>query len=327
MLYGNIAYLIGGGAPTVLAMIWTILADAVPVARRTSVFYLLHAMTLLLAVLISPISAMLLSINPWIAMWIGFGFLVVGCFASLLVPETLKLRQKADSQQRRRTSIAQDDGAQPIFGATTRKNWLNRAWFTVKNDMGHIWQFVFSSKSILMLMLAMGFSFPVKLNFSQNLLQYMTKRFGWEWSTVGVNKVLRHLVPFMWLIIRFLGNLRLHSQQYNIRSRPAGCATRRIRASCQEIWFRSNQPRFAAGTFLYGIHYRGQFPCRTRRGSVALYPSPRRCQLWEWYYHSLSSAFKCHRRAAHCCYNEHHGFHGRDNRGAGQRSVHGLAPG
>lgn len=169
------------------AMVWTLLADAIPVAKRTSIFYLLYAMILILAVVINPVAALLLSIDPWIALWLGFGILIAGVFASLLVPETLALRQKADSKRPRGASI---NGATSV-NIAPRKSWIQHAVFSMKNDMGHIWRFIFASKSVMILILAYGINFPIKLNETFNLLQYMTRRFNWEWSTVRLLKRIR----------------------------------------------------------------------------------------------------------------------------------------
>lgn len=169
------------------AMVWTLLADAIPVARRTSVFYLLYAMILILAVVVNPVAALLLKIDPWIAIWLGFGILIAGLFASLLVPETLALRQKADSKRPRGASF---DGATNV-NIAPRKTWIQHAVFTMKNDMGHIWRFIFASRSVMILIFAYAINFPIRLNQTFNLLQYMTKRFNWEWSTVCSPSVLR----------------------------------------------------------------------------------------------------------------------------------------
>ncbi|ODA83166.1 hypothetical protein RJ55_01677 [Drechmeria coniospora] len=174
MLYGSITYFIGGGGQMAVAMLWTILADTLPVAERTAVFYQLYAMTLLLGVVVNPIAAMLLNVDPWIAMWLGFGGLILGTLATLLVPETVQIRQKADGS-RRRSSVG--DCAVPA------KSRIRQAWFAAKNDMSHIWRFIFASKNVMILMAAYTLFSPVKLNISYNLLQYMTKRFGLTWST------------------------------------------------------------------------------------------------------------------------------------------------
>ncbi|PWI68291.1 hypothetical protein PCL_02060 [Purpureocillium lilacinum] len=199
ILYGNLAFFIGGGGQMAGAMVWTILADAVPVAERTDVFFRLYALTLVLAVVVNPIAAMLLNIDPWIAMWLGFGILVLGMFSSLLVPETLRLRQAADSKRRARSrsrSIGRRD--EPVAG---KKSKLQQTWFAVRNDMGHIWRFIFASKSIMMLIAAYGLFFPVKLNVTLNILQYMTKRFNWKWSTATLISTIGNLTSVVVLLV------------------------------------------------------------------------------------------------------------------------------
>jgi MFS family permease len=162
------------------AMVWTLLADAIPVAERTSVFYLLYSMILILGVVVNPIAAFLLKIDAWFALWLGFGILIAGPFASLLVPETLTLRKMADNKRSRSMSA---DGVASV-NKPLRRSWFQYAVFTMKNDMGHIVRFIFASKGVMILIFAYAIIVPVRLNQVFNLLQYMTKRFNWEWSTV-----------------------------------------------------------------------------------------------------------------------------------------------
>ncbi|KJK81302.1 hypothetical protein H634G_03321 [Metarhizium anisopliae BRIP 53293] len=197
MLYGNIAYLIGGGGQMAAAMVWTLLADAIPVAKRTSVFYLLYAMILIIGVIVNPIAALLLKINPWIALWLGFAMLVVGLFASLLVPETLALRLLADRKRPRGASV---DGPMHISN-NPRKSWLEHAVFSMKNDMGHIWRFIFASKSVMILIFAYAINYPIKLNQTFNLLQYMTRRFNWEWSTATYISTVSNITAAVVLLV------------------------------------------------------------------------------------------------------------------------------
>ncbi|KAH7126377.1 COP9 signalosome complex subunit 2 [Dactylonectria estremocensis] len=183
MLPGSLFYLIGGGGAMAGAMVWTIVADVVPVADRTSVFYQLTAAVLMINVIINPISAWFLKFDPWIPMWLSFGFLIVGTASTLLIPETLSLRHKADDRRRNPGAHESQAGHEERENGTSKKNVLQQAWFTVKNDMGHVWRFIFASKSIMVLILALSAYMPIKLAFSSILLQYMSKRFDWTWST------------------------------------------------------------------------------------------------------------------------------------------------
>lgn len=169
------------------AMVWTLIADVIPVSERTAVFNQVNAFMLILQVLVNPISALLLKYDPWFAMFTGFAFLVAGTFSALLIPETLGLRQKADDGRRHdqppgesgRIERGEDYDRQPLKHGIRKQ-----IWFTIKNDMSHVWRFIFASKSIMILIVSFGVFHPVRIANSTILLQYMTKRFDWEWSTV-----------------------------------------------------------------------------------------------------------------------------------------------
>lgn len=195
MLYGCVALVIGGGGQMAGAMVWTILADVLPVANCTAVFYQLLAM-MLLAVVVNPLTVLLLSIDPWIAMWLGFGILVLGMLTSLLVPETLGLHREADRRRQRGYSLDNDDGSVLPKGGLVRQ-----AWCAVRNDMDHVWRFIFGSRRIMMLVAAYGLFFPVKLNLSVNILQYMTKRFNWKWSTATYISTVSNITSVVVLLV------------------------------------------------------------------------------------------------------------------------------
>lgn len=191
-IWGRIGYLIGGGGPMAGAMLYTMISDAVPASERTGVFFVVHASTLILSAALSPVAASLMSIDPWVSMWTGYGALLLGLVVVPFVPETLWLRKKADDKRRHGepagdvSNPAPEDGDELTKGGVAR-----RAWFTIKNDMGHVLRFIFASRSIVALLVGIGFFYPVKMAFMVNLLQYMSKRFDWEWyqatyvSTVG----------------------------------------------------------------------------------------------------------------------------------------------
>lgn len=186
MLYGSVFYLIGGGGQMIVAMIWTIIADVTPVAERTSVFYRIFAMNLIISVAVNPLAAWLLSVDPWLAMWIGSGLLFAGLLSSALIPETLKLRQAADNKRRGQDGSppTQDELQSPSRKLPGVKQLAQRAWFSAKNDVSHVWRFIFASKVVVLLLLAYGPFYLIRLAFVLDILQYMTSRFHWEWSTV-----------------------------------------------------------------------------------------------------------------------------------------------
>ncbi|KIL87982.1 hypothetical protein FAVG1_08864 [Fusarium avenaceum] len=187
ILGDSIFFLIGGGGQMAVAMVYTIVADVVPVEERTDMFFRLVALVLVFNVVFNPISAWLLQFDPWLSMWIGFGFMVFGTLCILLIPETMHLRRKGDMQHNAEHENEQINGVSP-----SKHHVLKQAWFSIKNDMQHVWRFIFASKSIMILMFATAFFFPSRIVLSGILLQYMSKRFEWSWSkatyvsTIGI---------------------------------------------------------------------------------------------------------------------------------------------
>jgi hypothetical protein len=186
ILGDSIFFLIGGGGQMAVAMVYTIVADVVPVEERTDMFFRLVALVLVFNVVFNPISAWLLQYDPWLSMWIGFGFMVFGTLCILLIPETMHLRRKGDMQHNEEHENEQLNDVSP-----SKHHVLKQAWFGIKNDMQHVWRFIFASKSIMILMFATAFFFPSRIVLSGILLQYMSKRFEWSWSKVS------HLLKFL----------------------------------------------------------------------------------------------------------------------------------
>ncbi|KAF7552330.1 hypothetical protein G7Z17_g4416 [Cylindrodendrum hubeiense] len=202
LLLGSIPTLIGGGVSVVGAIVWTILSDSIPAAKRTSLFYQLHAMMLILSAAARPVAAWLLSIDPWLPMWIGLGALVLSLFSSLLIPETLQLRTIADDEVRQ---FEEADGHQlgDAELLKSKQSVLQTAWSTSKQDFSRVWQFIFGSKNLLLLIVAYGLCYPIDIAFEMNMLQYATKRFGWDWSTATyfttISKVTSVIVLLVFL--------------------------------------------------------------------------------------------------------------------------------
>jgi hypothetical protein len=186
ILGDSVFFLIGGGGQMAVAMVYTIVADVVPVEERTDMFFRLVALVLVFNVVFNPISAWLLQYDPWLSMWIGFGFMVFGTLCILLIPETMHLRRKGDMQHNEEHENEQFDDVSP-----SKHHVLKQAWFSIKNDMQHVWRFIFASKSIMILMFATAFFFPSRIVLSGIMLQYMSKRFEWSWSKVS------HLLKFL----------------------------------------------------------------------------------------------------------------------------------
>ncbi|OTA38818.1 hypothetical protein BTJ68_01390 [Hortaea werneckii EXF-2000] len=88
--------LLGGGSVTVSGLIFVVFSDVVPEDHRAKTFLRVGASELAAKVVVPPISASLMTINPWIPSLIGTGLLII-CFLTYgMVPETLNYYQPAD---------------------------------------------------------------------------------------------------------------------------------------------------------------------------------------------------------------------------------------
>lgn len=190
-IYGNIAFLIGGGGTVAVAMCYTVVTDAIPAANRSTVFYYIIACSRIITVLLTPLSAYLLDIDPWMTQSSGFIVIISGVFLTLMLPETLILRQKADDKRRTTrdapTARPLVTTLEPGASSSTLSTFIRRSWTSAQNDMSHIWHFLLGSKSIMALIVASGFLFPVRISFAQDVTQYMTKRYNWTWAEVRKN--------------------------------------------------------------------------------------------------------------------------------------------
>lgn len=192
MIWTPLGYLVGGGPPMATAMVWTIICDSVPALERTTAFYQISALGIILSAILNPIAAWLMSIDPWVPMWIGITCMILGTIAALFVPETLRLRKEADAVKHRRGSTASEpllpsEEQQALPGRPLPpKAYALELLHGAKENTKHIWRFILASKSVMLLVAAIGMSFPIRMSFDTFMLQYTTKRFDWSWSTVGL---------------------------------------------------------------------------------------------------------------------------------------------
>lgn len=174
--------LIGGGGSVTIAMVWTILTDAIAPEKRTSLFYQMHAMMLILSTIFRPIAGWMLSINPWLSMWTGLGSLALSTAMTLLIPETLHLAQSSSGQQAH--------GHAPQFPPLGPKQGVIRtAWEIARKDASRVWQLLHNSKNLYPLILGLAFYTPIHTGFEMNMLQYVTARFEWDWSKVSLSSL------------------------------------------------------------------------------------------------------------------------------------------
>lgn len=185
-------------------MIFTILCDVVPASERTSVFYNMVAFTLVLEAVLNPLSGWLMSFNPWIPMWIGAVSMALGAAASLLVPETLTFRKVADSHATGAESepLLPQQGSTPANkGVMSPMVYVRQLLSSAKQNTSHIYRFLLASPGVMLLVIAYGLTYPIRSAYGSLMLQYISKRFHWSWSTATYNFTVAKIFSVLTLLV------------------------------------------------------------------------------------------------------------------------------
>ncbi|OLN96521.1 hypothetical protein CCHL11_00775 [Colletotrichum chlorophyti] len=211
MWFGSVFLLIGGGGGMVQAMTWTMISDVVPISNLTAVYYRVGAIALAGELIVAPLSATLLTKNPWLPIGLGTALLVIGTCMPPFIPETLELRRAADRQieGRLHRPEAEDDGRKD------KRTLKEQIIFAVKNDMGHVYNFLLTSKRVIGLILGFNLTVIVKYVKVDIMTQYVHNLFGWSWakatllgtvSTITNMAMLLAVLPALgWLITKRTG--------------------------------------------------------------------------------------------------------------------------
>lgn len=135
--------------------------------------------------IVVPLSAYLLSFNPWLPVTIGTGLILLAAALSFFIPETLELRQAADVEVEQRLHRSDEDAARD------KRTLREQIVFTMKNDMAHVYHFLIKSRRILALILAFNMTVIVKYVKIEINAQYVHNRFAWSWAKVSSHSMVR----------------------------------------------------------------------------------------------------------------------------------------
>lgn len=145
---------------------------------RTAVYYKIGAIALAGELVVAPLSAYLLSKNPWLPLSVGMVLLIIGTCLPPFIPETLDLRRAADQEVEQTLSRSEED-------ARDKRTLKQQIIFAVKNDMGHVYTFLIKSKSVISLVLGFNLTVIVKYVKIDIMSQYVHNLLGWSWAKVS----------------------------------------------------------------------------------------------------------------------------------------------
>lgn len=160
------------------SLVFTVISDIYPAAERASLLYLLTAIVMMVAVVLGPLSAALMSINPWIPMLAGLAVMYFSTGMALFIPETRGFLGEVDCS-------TSQDGRSNDDGANSKSGILSQAWESVSRDARMVWRVILSSRTIMILIVGNGLGMLIFSSMFLYGLQYLTIRFHWDWSKVS----------------------------------------------------------------------------------------------------------------------------------------------
>ena len=174
----------------VMAMLYTLLADVIPVAERATAFFHVGAAYLVSQMISAPLAGALMINNPWVPFLVALTIMALCIPTCMCFPETMDLHEPREQETQRQTATAQqtddseacnveDDAAGAELTLTQKFSQKAR------ESIGEVLDFVLLNKRISFLMLSAVFVILGKF-VSEMLLQYATKRYGWTWSRATV---------------------------------------------------------------------------------------------------------------------------------------------
>lgn len=169
------ALLVGGGDAVAGSMVFLVVADVALPQQRANLFFLLTACGLLSELVATPLSALLMSRDPWIPYFMYSGLtLISGTVPLLFLPETLPKSPPEPETSSCETSVDEDqEGPVPSGTASSlpaRPSWASRFRPLIKRNVVAVLLAFFVS--------ALG------RQSTSFLLQFIRQRFNWTYEKV-----------------------------------------------------------------------------------------------------------------------------------------------
>ena len=173
MWFASVGLVVGGGTGVTLAMMYTYVADVVPVAGRATVFFQLNAVILIADLVASPVTAVLMARSPWLSLALSMVLLTLGLLVCLVLPETNGIHKK----NRESAAAQRPPGAEGSAKAGT----LQRLLSHVRSSGLEARDFIVGNTRVFLLVQTLVFVVLGRW-VQEMLLQYATRRYHWRWS-------------------------------------------------------------------------------------------------------------------------------------------------
>lgn len=186
---------IGGGDQVLSCIALVMLADVVSEDERANVLFYFNAMMIASEVVAIPVSAYLMTTNPWVPYILGFFIEVAGGMLIFLLPETLaivkqKMQMDCNSRQDR------DHGELSTTGKSTVADIVLDRIRDSKESMRSIWR-----NTNVVLVLLVFFVASISKQSTSLFLQYVSKKMHWSIARASLLITVRGVVTITNFII------------------------------------------------------------------------------------------------------------------------------
>ncbi|KAI1851664.1 hypothetical protein JX266_003126 [Neoarthrinium moseri] len=187
------ARLIGGGDIVASSMIYLTVADVVPADQRANVFFVLSACILVGDIIATPLSALLMSKDPWIPYLIaGVLSFLGGIIPLLFLPETLSKEHISDETAQ--FSPASDEST-VVGKSSPKKRTLASKSLEFISKIRSL-----ASSNVVAVLLAF-FVASLGRQSTGFLLQYVRQRFNWSYEKASFLIALRGSIHLVLLLL------------------------------------------------------------------------------------------------------------------------------
>ncbi|KAK6519886.1 hypothetical protein TWF506_000181 [Arthrobotrys conoides] len=170
-------HLIGGGNLVVGSLIYTIMTDLTLPEHRASIFLFMNAAVLIAEMLVMPLAATLMRIDPWIPVNIGLATVALGSLVTIsILPETVHLQdtESEGTEEEERDSLSEGDDSSLLSGA-------KRALHSSKD----LFSLASVSRETVVLMIASTMT-NMDRSSTPYFIQYVSKKFDWDISEASL---------------------------------------------------------------------------------------------------------------------------------------------
>ncbi|KAJ5535655.1 hypothetical protein N7513_008841, partial [Penicillium frequentans] len=164
--------IIGGGDQTMSSVLLNIVADVFSEEERSTALFRLMSCVLVAEVLATPVSAYLMTINPWIPYILGYVVTLVGYISVFFLPETLEYAKA------KRLNRGSGDNSTETTTRLGKQSTLQVLRHQLRDFTESI-QFMWADSNVIWMVLVVFVSVFSRQS-TAILLQYASKKFGWS---------------------------------------------------------------------------------------------------------------------------------------------------